>query len=242
MAHIPGIKNKVPDTLSRHPTDEHHPPKMVLQDDLHNIQDYKISPPLQIPNTLLTRISMEDYTSSLHMEDQLQESLISSLHSTHIVTWEQVQNATASDDSMLLLLSTIEDGFPESKHHLPSSIREYHQFRNHLCSSDGVALYKDCIIIPPSLWPYCLSALHAAHQGTSTMTSKAEASIFWPGITNDIHTTRANCTHCNRMAPSQAALPPTPPTPPEYPFKCICADYFHHQGHTYLVIDTQTGQ
>ena len=38
------------------------------------------------------------------------------------------------------------------------------------------------------------------------------------------------------MAPSQAALPPTPPTLPEYPFQCIGADYFHYQGHTYLVI------
>ena len=68
------------------------------------------------------------------------------------------------------------------------------------------------------------------------MTARAEASIFWPGITNDIQATRANCLHCNRMAPSQAALPPTPPTLPTYPFQCIYADYFHYQGHTYLVI------
>ena len=49
-----------------------------------------------------------------------------------------------------------------------------------------------------SFYPICLSTLHAAHQGTSAMTAKAEASIFWPGITEDIQTTRANCLHCNR--------------------------------------------
>ena len=90
--------------------------------------------------------------------------------------------------------------------------------------------------MPPSLRPSCLSALHAAHQGTSTMISKAETSIFWPGITNDIQSTRANCSHCNKMAPSQAALPPIPPILSKYPFQCICADYFNHQGHNYLVI------
>lgn len=42
--------------------------------------------------------------------------------------------------------------------------------------------------------------------------------------------------HTNRMAPSQAALPPTPTILPEYPFQCICADYFHYYGHHYLVI------
>ena len=170
------------------------------------------------------------------MEDQLQESLIFALHSTHIVNWEQVQITTSYNENMLLLLSAIKDRFPEFKHQLPPPIREYHQFRKHLYSSDGVVIYKDRIVIPSSLRPTCLSALHAAHQGTSAMTAKAEASIFWPGITNDIQATRANCPHYNRMAPSQAALPPTPPTLPEYPFQCVCADYFHYQGHTYLVI------
>ena len=137
---------------------------------------------------------------------------------------------------MLLLLSAIEDGFSEFKHQLLPPIREYHQFRKQLYSSDGVVIYKDRIVIPSSLRPTCLSALHAAHQGTLAMTAKAEASIFWPGIMNDIQATKTNCQHCNRMAPSQAALHPTPPTLPEYPFQCICADYFYYQGHTYLVI------
>ena len=167
------------------------------------------------------------------MKDQLQVSLTSTLHSTHIVDWEQVQIATSSDKNMLL--SAIKDGFPEFKHQLPPPIREYHQFRKHLYSSDGV-IYKDRIVIPSSLRPTCLSALHASHHGTSAMTTKAKASIFWPGIMNDIQATRANCPHCNRMAPSQAALPLTPPTLPEYPFQCVCADYFHYQVDTYLVI------
>ncbi len=105
-----------------------------------------------------------------------------------------------------------------------------------LYSSDGVVIYKDRIVIPPSLRQSCLAALHAAHQGTSTMTSKAEASIFWPGISKDIEATRATCHQCNQMAPSQAALPPTPPSLSEYPFQCICADFFSHLGKNYLVI------
>ena len=236
MVHIPGVKNRAPDTLSRHPTGDPQPPRMVLHDDIYNIRDSIIVPPLPIPTTLIAGICTADQIHALQMENELQESLISSLHATHTVNWEQVQIATSSDENMLLLLSAIEDGLPEFKHQLPPPIREYHQFRRHLYSSDGIVIYKDRIVIPPSLRSTCLSALHAAHQGTSAMTAKAEASIFWPGITTDIQATRENCLHCNRMAPSQAALPPTPPILPEYPFQCICADYFHYQGHTYLVI------
>ena len=203
---------------------------------MYQVRDSPSIPPPPIPTNLIAGVCIDDQLHAIKVENQLCESLVSALHSTHIVDWEQVQIATSSDENMVLLLSAIEDGLPEFKHQLPPPIREYHQFWKHLYSSDGIVIYKDRIVIPPSLRPTCLSALHAAHQGTSAMTARAEASIFWPGITNDIQATRANCLHCNRMAPSQAALPPTPPTLPTYPFQCICADYFHYQGHTYLVI------
>ena len=67
------------------------------------------------------------------------------------------------------------------------------------------------------------------------MISHAEASVFWPGITNDIKDIRSRCHHCNTMAPSQPHLPPTPPTLPEYPFLLMCSDFFHHKGHIYFI-------
>ena len=67
------------------------------------------------------------------------------------------------------------------------------------------------------------------------MLSRATSSIFWPGITSAINEVRANCGDCNRMAPSQANLPPEPMNVPEYPFQYICADYFKHAGSNYLI-------
>ena len=91
-------------------------------------------------------------------------------------------------------------------------------------------------MIPPTLRGEVLTALHAAHQGVSSMITKAEASVFWPGITSDINNIRNTCQACNRMTPSQPSAPPTPMVPPVYPFQCICADYFHHKGSNYEVI------
>eukprot|EP00057_Strongylocentrotus_purpuratus_P023555 XP_011678029.1 PREDICTED: uncharacterized protein K02A2.6-like [Strongylocentrotus purpuratus] len=68
------------------------------------------------------------------------------------------------------------------------------------------------------------------------MTARAEASVFWPGITPVISTLRARCDHCNRIAPSNPSSPPTPLTSPVYPFQCICADFFHYKGCNYLVV------
>jgi nitrate reductase beta subunit len=53
----------------------------------------------------------------------------------------------------------------------PPQLREYFQFREHLYTIDGVILYRDRIIIPPSLREEILSALHAANQGVTSMIS-----------------------------------------------------------------------
>jgi hypothetical protein len=97
-------------------------------------------------------------------------------------------------------------------------------------------MYKERILIPPKLRSEILNSLHAAHQGVTAMQARAEASVFWPGITTDISAERTNCNHCNRMAPSQPSAPPTPAIAPEYPFQCVCADFFMLNGIHYLVI------
>ncbi len=126
-----------------------------------------------------TNDSLEVDTQS-RCADAIYEPELGCLHATHAVSWEQGQTATSSNDNMLLLLSTIENGIPERKRNIPVPIREYHQVRRHMYSTDGVVICKDWLVI---LRPACLSALHAAHQGTSAMTSKAETTIFLPGIT-----------------------------------------------------------
>ena len=136
---------------------------------------------------------------------------------------------------MFHLINIVESGFPKLRDYLPTALQDYHQFREHLWTIDSVILYKNRIMIPPSLRTDILVALHAAHQGISTMTACAEDSVFWPGITRCIISMRETCKDCNRNAPSQPSAPPTPLTLPVYPFQCICADFFKYHGTNYLV-------
>ena len=125
---------------------------------------------------------------------------------------------------------------PQFRHTLPDALRAFHRFHEHLHTSDGVIIYKDRVVIPLSLHQDIRSTFHSAHQGTTSMRARAESSIFWPGITSTINATRANCEHCNRMAPSQPSAPPTPTILPVYPFQCVCSDFFNYKGMTYHII------
>ena len=174
--------------------------------------------PLQLPDDMVSQIESESV------------NIITS------VSWNDIRQATSSDQKMRELIEFIEEGFPEDRNELPEELRPYFQYREHLTSFDGVILYRDRVIIPPSLRPTVLDALHSAHQGISHMCSRAESSFFWPGMTPAITEMRERCQECNRMAPSQPSAPPTPPKPPAYPFQYIAADFFHFRGHNYLVI------
>lgn len=227
MLYIPGVRNLTSDALSRYPSGSHTPQGMSLQDVVS-------APPPRIPLALMAGLLVDHGDEA--DEEELVDTLCSSLESRLPITWQRLKEATTSDDAMQLLLTAIEEGFPDKQADVPTAIRPFHIHRSHLYSADGVAIYKDRVVIPAALRDDCLDALHSAHQGTSLMQSKADSAIFWPGIARDITNHRASCLPCNTMSPSQASLPPTPPTLPTRPFQCICADYFHYRGHNYVVI------
>ena len=230
MVYIPGVRNSTSDALSRYPSGPHNPPGMSLPDAVS-------APPPRIPLSLMAGLSIDASDATAEMdEDDLVASLCSTLESRLPITWQRLKEETTSDDDLQLLLTTIEEGFPPKQADMPPNIRSFHIHRPHLYTVDGVAVYKDRVVIPASLRADCLHYLHSAHQGTTLMQSKADASVFWPGIAADISNHRLSCTTCNTMSPSQASLPPTPPTLPTRPFQSLCADYFHHKGHTYVVI------
>ena len=160
------------------------------------------------------------------------------LESLQSVTWDRVREATSSNGEMRMLEEMAVDGFPESRIGMPQAIRGFHQYHEDVTSTDGVVLYRDRVVILPSLRDEVLGALHAAHQGammTVMMTARAESSVFWPGMSADICATRSNCEHCHRMAPSQPTARLTPPILAVYPFQAVCSDFSIHRGVHYLV-------
>jgi hypothetical protein len=152
------------------------------------------------------------------------------------ITWERVRSASDIDDTIQMLISLILEGFPVSKKDLPAQVHQYWEARDQLNIFDGVVLYNDRIVIPPALRPKVIENLHSAHQGVSSMFCRAQAVVFWPGMTADIEESRNQRRTCHRNAPSQAKLPPTAPKIQTTPFETIYAGYFQLVSKHYLIV------
>ena len=107
---------------------------------------------------------------------------------------------------------------------MPEHIQQYWRVRDKLRLVEMVPMLEDRYIVPVMLRKQVLQTLHSAHQGVISMGLRAEQSIYWPGFWADIERTRAECSTCQKIAPSQAKLPPVEPLVPNYLFEHICID------------------
>ena len=221
MIYVPGARNASADSVSRHPVSD--PVSLHLPDDVAITYTHDPYNPLN---------SIRQYDC---VQPQTCCDTVSNTEIISSVTWNDTRHATNSDPMMSRLMEIIENGFTENRSDLHPDLKQYYQFRESLSTFDGVILYGDRVLIPPSLRDNVLTALHSAHQSITQMCSRAESSFFWPGMTPAITELRNRCSSCNRIAPSHPNAPPTPPIRPVYPFQAISSDYFHYKGNYYVV-------
>ena len=98
-----------------------------------------------------------------------------------------------------------------------------------------VPILYDRTVVPLKLRGQVLDILHSAHQGVLGIGLRAEQAVYCPGFWSDIEETRSRCSTCQKIAPSQAKLPPVEPVVPNYLFEHVCVDYISLNGHQFGV-------
>ena len=169
-------------------------------------------------------------------EDLYEESITMAIHQEAedltTLAWETIVNETVKDPVLSELNRAIANGFVGAY----NNIQPYMRFKDSFYVHNGAIMFNDRVVIPGSLRKLVLRSLHAAHQGVSTMLMRAQAIVYWPGMSKDLHDIRAGCKDCNQNAPSQATLPSEPSNPPLTPFEQIFSDFFQFAGFHYLVV------
>ena len=91
------------------------------------------------------------------------------------------------------------------------------------------------VVIPEVLQKEILHKLHGGHQGITCCRSRAQISVWWPGLTQQLKDFIQQCPECARdYQPNKEPLIPS--TLPDYPWQQVAADLFQLKGSEYLVI------
>lgn len=146
------------------------------------------------------------------------------------------QKATSDDPVMQQLRSTIRNGWPKSIKAAPSSVRPYWNVRDELHEADGLLLKTHSIIVPSALRPQMLALIHEGHLGIDKCRARARQVMFWPGMSQDISDTVAQCNTCQTLRATQQKEPLMSHEMPRRPWQKLAADIMTLDRHDYLVV------
>ena len=139
------------------------------------------------------------------------------------------------DDCCALLKQYVQNGWPPYAD-LKGPIRAYHQYASQFTlSSDGLLLMADRIVVPAASRMEILHQLHNGHQGITKSQRRAQASVWWPGLSTQIAEYIGKCAVCARTK-VQHPEPLQPSTLPEYPWQKVGSDLFEFRSVSYLLV------
>ena len=117
----------------------------------------------------------EEVQRGLEVEDAVRQ--LAAAVTPDPLSWGAVREAGLKDATTQGLLRQIRDGFPPDRKILTEAVRPYWRHRDELFEADGVAMFKERIVVPLPLRKVVLETLHAVHQGVRGMQLQAEGSV-----------------------------------------------------------------
>ena len=103
-------------------------------------------------------------------------------------------------------------------------------------SNTDILVFRNRLVIPPKLRREMLQKIHSeGHLNLSKCRERAQASMWWPGISSDLDTYIKSCDFCQENRRKQHSEPLKPTPLPSRPWEKIGLDLFELHGKTYLL-------
>ena len=148
----------------------------------------------------------------------------------------EIQSETERDDELQQVIELTLNGWPQHSSDVPARAMEFYNVRHALSVSDGILLMGNRIVVPRRMREMMLNRIHEGHLGINKSRERANMSVFWPGINNDIQSTIRECEFCQIHRPSQKHEPLITTPQPQRPWQKVAVDLCEVKKKKYLVI------
>jgi len=149
---------------------------------------------------------------------------------------QEIQSETSKDETLQLLRTTIQQGFPEHKEMLSPQLTPYFNIRDELSVYNGIVFKGERVVIPASMRDSIEKDLHAAHSGIEGFLRRARACVYWPGINAEIKNWISTCETCREYEnASQAKQPLMVHELTDRAWEKVGVDVLTYKGTDYLI-------
>ena len=148
---------------------------------------------------------------------------------------DQIRQFTNDDESLQLLKTTIQSGWPVDKSALPISVSPYYHVRDELSVTDGLVFRGERLVIPKAMRNQIKTDIHIGHTGIDSCLRRAREYVYWPKMSQDIKQFISSCETCCEYSQSQPKETLMSHDIPDRPWSKIGSDLFSYKGNDYLI-------
>ena len=115
----------------------------------------------------------------------------------------RLKKATHEDESLQILITVIQEGWPDDKSRVPLQASAYFHCRDEVAVYDGLVYKGSRVIVPSSMRSEIKEVLHEAHTGIKSTLHRARECVYWPSMNREIKMMVSECEVCNKYKISQ---------------------------------------
>ena len=146
---------------------------------------------------------------------------------------KSVKAEQAKDSTLKKVMDYTLNGWP------PETDKKTEKFRglqDSLSVVGELLCYGSRIVVPETMKEDVLDKIHHGHIGLNKCRRRAQDSVFWPRLNDDLKMKIAACKFCQEQRPRQRSEPLIPTEMPSGPWRKLAADLMEWKGKQYLVV------
>ena len=149
---------------------------------------------------------------------------------------KEIAEKTQQDENLRVALEYTANGWPVYRNQVKPALFDYFAVRNELSVHDGLLVKNTRIVIPESMRKEIIELIHAGHQGITKSRERANSSVWWPKMSEEITQRLRNCRICEEKKPTKNSEPLKPTLLPDRAFQVVGADICEFKGDQYLIV------
>ena len=124
------------------------------------------------------------------------------------VTADEIRHESVKDSVIRKAMKYVQKKWPASP--VQGELLDLYNRRKALSVIDSCLMFKERVVIPPSLRRRVLKQFHSNHPGTNRMKAIARGYAYWPSIEKDIEGIVKDCLKCQLVAKGPPRENPIP--------------------------------